>query len=704
MFLQVLQKIKVIFMKDLLLLILLVIGHFAVAQIDPQRITIARDQWGVPHIFAPTDAEVAYGFAWATAEDDFRTMQEQLLPIRSLSGLVNGKRGAILDVAVHLLDTKQIVEERYEQDLSPEFRAILEAYAAGVNAYARTHKQEVLHKKLFPIRPQEIVQSYILGMSLMSGVDRELGAILEETLPIPTVEEGKGSNAIAVSRRKTNDRSTYLAINSHQPLEGLNSWYEAHLCSEEGWNILGATFAGGVSIFVGANPYLGWGHTVNYPDLADVYQLEIHPENENRYRFDDQWLELEPFHFKARIKLLGLIPVGAKQKFYQSKYGVTFKTSQGTFALRFPANRDIRAAEQWYRMNKATDWPSFRQALDMRAIISTNIVYADRDDHIFYLGNGRFPKRAPGYDWRGILPGNTSATLWEDDYYPLDSLAQVLDPASGYVFSCNHSPFLASGTEDNPQPQQLPSSLSYRPARVLTNRAARFDELIRKYDQLDYETFKQIKYDVGYTKPLIAYPKLEPIFSLSAAKYPALAGSINLLQTWDRQAVLESPAASLFILSLNYLLRHPGLRGEQSLRHGEELNEEKLVEALAFAQQHLQEYFGGQVVPLAQLQRHSRGAVDLPMPGAPDVLAAIYSRPEKDGQIRPFVGDSYIQMVRFSEDGMQMETVNAYGASAKAGSPHYTDQMPLFTQQQLKPMTLDKTVILENAERIYHPE
>lgn len=672
-------------------------------QIDPERITIVRDHWGVPHIFAPTDAEVAYGFAWATAEDDFRTVQEQLLPVRNLAGLVLGKSGAFMDVAVHLMDSKSIVAERYEQDLSPDFRAVLDGYAAGMNAYAAAHPKEVLHKKLFPVQPQEIVEIYILGMSLLSGIDRDLRAILEERLPVISTEEGRGSNAFAISKRKTKEDKTYLAINSHQPLEGMNSWYEAHLCSEEGWNILGAAFPGGVTIFVGSNPYLGWGHTVNHGDLADTYQLHMHPEEEDQYRFDGQWLTLEPYFIKARIKLLGLIPVGAKQKFYKSKYGVTFKTKQGVFALRFSANRDIRAAEQWYRMNKATDWASFRAALEMQAIISTNIVYADRDDHIFYVGNGRFPKRDPQYDWRGVLPGDTSATLWEDEYYPLDSLAQVLDPASGYVYNCNHSPFLSSAPADNPSPDKVPKTMSYRPAEVLTNRGARFAELIDQYDKIDYDDFKTIKYDVAYTNPLIAYPKLEPIFSLSAEKYPELRESIELLQQWDRAATLESRAASTFILALNYLLRHPELKGEGSLRSGTELDEAKIVEALHFTEAHLQKHFGVSQIPLAQLQRHTRGEVSLPMPGAPDVLAAIYSQTKKNGTIRPYVGDSYIQLARFSEEGVELETVNAFGASAKAGSAHYTDQMSLFSQQQLKTMTLDREKIFAEAERVYHP-
>ena len=85
-----------------------------------------------------------------------------------------------------------------------------------------------------------------------------------------------GSNAFAVGAAKTDDGSTRLIINSHQPLEGSLAWYEAHITSEEGWNINGGLFPGSPVIFVGHNESLGWSHTVNRPDLIDVYELEIH--------------------------------------------------------------------------------------------------------------------------------------------------------------------------------------------------------------------------------------------------------------------------------------------------------------------------------------------------------------------------------------------------------------------------------------------
>jgi len=689
-------------MRYYLLFACLIVALNSSAQINPDSITIVRDEWGVPHIFAKTDAEVAYGFAWATAEDDFETMQKQLLPSKGLAGQVMGKDGARLDVVVHLLSARELTERRYERDLSPQFRKVLEAYADGANAYAAAHPKEVLHRKLFPISGRDIIPSYVLGLALMSSVQDPLGEILEGGYKQKAEAPERGSNAAAVSPQKTTTGETFLLVNSHQPMEGIFSWYEAHLCSEEGWNMLGATFPGGVTLFHGTNEHLGWAHTVNHPDLTDVYRLEMHPEKKLTYRFDGQWLKLEPYHYKAKIRLLGILPVSAKQKFYQSKYGVTFETKNGFFALRTTANQNIRAAEQWYHLNKAQSFEEFRTAMDMQGINCTNIVYADKEGHIYYLGNGLFPKRSTNYEWEGVLPGDTSATLWTDEFYPADSLLQVIDPPSGYVFNCNHTPFLSSGPADNPDTTAIPPSMGYQRPDELTNRGARFDALIREYDQLSYEDFKRIKYDMGYMNPMVRVPKLEPIFSLNPRKYPHLSESIFLIRDWDRVTDVDSEEASVLLLAFYFLQER--LEDIESFQKGDELDEAMLVEVLEEVQKHLKKHFGRINVPLGELQRHSRGAVSLPMAGGPDVLAAIYSEIVKGGHLRPVVGESYIQLVRYSEDGMKIESVNAYGASNRPDSPHYTDQMEMFTRQELKRMSLDREEVFEKAEQIYTPE
>ncbi|MEL6132554.1 MAG: penicillin acylase family protein [Bacteroidota bacterium] len=688
-------------MSKYLLFLLLLSGQLLPAQIDPSRITIARDTFGTPHIFAPTDAEVAYGFAWASAEDDFKTLQSQLLPIKGLNGLVNGKQGAIFDVAVHLLDPHTIVEEAYETEVPSDFKKILQAYAEGINAFAQAHPKEVLHKKLFPVSPKDILKAYVIGLALLSGADRDLVMVLEENVKKTEEMRERGSNAFAISSRKTTDGKTYLAINSHQPLEGLNSWYEAHLVSEEGWNILGATFIGGLSIFGGVNEYLGWAHTVNYPDLTDVYRLEMHPEEEDMYRLDGEWRKLEPYHFKARIKLLGILPIGAKQKFYRSQFGVTIRTDEGVFAIKTSAPTTIKAAEQWYRMNKATNLAEFKAALDMQGIVSTNIVYADVEDNIFYISNGHFPKRNPTYDWEGILPGDTSATMWRD-FYPIDSCAQVLNPPSGYVFNCNHTPFFSSGSGDNPDPAKVPETMGYQRPGDLTNRAVRFDELISQYDKLSWQDFLDIKYDQAYSKPLKAYPKLEAMFHLDPEKYPEVAESIRLIQKWDRVADVESKGATTFVLAFTRIWRV--LRSAESFQSGDQLTPTVMVDALKWTEDYLMKHFGQTQVPWGEVQQLQRGDKSLAFGGSFDVLAAVSSRPQSDGRMKPVAGDSYISLVKFGPDGPEIETINPYGASAWPESPHYTDQMALFVQQKRRKMTLNKEQVLREAVRKYHPE
>lgn len=122
-----------------------------------------------------------------------------------------------------------------------------------------------------------------------------------------------GSNAYAFNSGKTKDGNTYLNINAHQPLDGPVSWYEAHLCSNEGWNISGALFPCSPVVLLGCNENLGWAHTVNNPDKLDVYQLEINPANKLQYKFDNEWLTLEEKQVKLHVKMAG-IPITVNEK------------------------------------------------------------------------------------------------------------------------------------------------------------------------------------------------------------------------------------------------------------------------------------------------------------------------------------------------------------------------------------------------------
>ncbi len=668
------------------------------------NIKIARDAWGVPHIIARTDKEVAYGLAWAECEDDFNTLQEQMAACKGLLGEIKGQEGIIVDFGVKFMGLQEIVAERYEKEVRGAFREYLESFVAGINAYAYLHPEEILLDDLFPLTIQDILVGYLLGSVEISGAGKDLVKILDGKIAEDLKSNfSKGSNAIAISRRKTTDNKTYLAINSHQPLEGWYSWYEAHLISEEGLNILGGTFPGGVCIFHGVNEHLGWAHTVNHADFSDVYKLTMHPQKKHLYRFDGKWLELEEKKYWAWLKLFGGIKIPISRTVYQSKYGPTFETEDGFYAWRFVVGQSLRMVEQWYKMNKATSFEEFYDALKIRGIPSTNIVYADKADNIYFLSNGRLPFRNPDYQWRAVLPGDTSATLWGEEVIPLDSLPQVLNPECGWVFNTNNTPYSSSNQSENPEEIALNKVMGYQSSQLENNRSSRFLELIAQYDSLNYEDFKRIKYDQQYPAKMTlpSATNLESLFYLDAKKYPDISDAITLLKNWDRKTDITNTTAPLFILTWKNIDKIRKKEGR--VVRGGTLKESDCVQGITKAKAELLAKFGKLKVPLGDFQRHRRGDVDIPLGGGPDVLAAMYSQKQEDGTYKGLAGESYIELVRFGKDSVEIESINAYGTSAKSGTAHYTDQMEYFARQKLKPMTLNKKAVLQQAVRVYSP-
>ncbi len=673
----------------------LLVGSVAYSQINPDNIQIVRDKWGVPHIFAKTDPEVAYGLAWAHAEDDFKTIQLTLLAGKQLLGKHLGKDGAAADYVVGLIRASETVDAHFNE-LSPAFIALQTGYVSGLNAYAVAHPSEVLVRESFPVSLKEALTAAVFSISIFSGLDGALKSIFDGKIAVLEKFESKGSNTFAFNSSKTTDGKVYLNINSHQPLEGPVAWYEAHLCSEQGWNILGGLFPGGTTIFHGVNENLGWAHTVNFHDKMDVFQLEINPKNKLQYRFDGQWVDLE--ERKIRLKIKGIpFPIGKKA--YWSKYGPTVIGKTGTFALRFATLFDIRATEQWYRMNKAKNFAEFYAAMKMTAIPGFNTVYADRNDTIFYISNGKIPIRNPKYHWQTTLPGNTSETLW-NSFHQLQDLPQLVNPKSGYVFNTNNTPFDATAPTENLQASQFDSTMGIE--TWTNNRSARFKELIKNYERVSYADFKRIKYDQQLPTPLAYFTGLSELFDLKATEFPMLQKAIEKLQRWDKRANVDNPDAAIFVIFYNYF-REKFLKTGENYRR--KLTKEECVEGLTFTNDHLLKNFGTLDVQLGQIQKLVRGTKELPMAGISDVITAMESRPYLNGKYRAVQGESYIELVQFSKTALpEIETINCYGASNHPDSPHYADQMELFSQQKTKKMSLDKAVVLKEAVRIYSPK
>ena len=680
---------------------------------DRYDVRILRDTWGVPHVFGITDADTAYGLAYAHAEDDFLTIQQTLVAANGLLASVYGQDSAANDYMVRLLRIWDVVDAKYESDLEPETRQILEAYADGLNHYAAMHPREILTPEIFPVDGKDIVAGSVHKSPLFFQLDDTLGELFADTRqrsvsPDPTgyIYPGSsahaGSNTFSVSPKRSADGSTFLAVNSHQPWEGPVTWYEAHVHSQEGWNAVGGIFPVSPVIIHGHNQNLGWAFTVNYPDLADVYVLEINPDDPYQYRFDGQWRDLEVRQSAIQVKIIGSLTIPIQQEFLWSVYGPVVRQDHGTYAIRYAGYGEVGIWEQLYKMNKAQDFSEWQAAMQIKGLPNFNVGYADRDGNIYYLYNAILPVRTEGYNWDDYLPGDTSNTLWTG-YLPFADLPQVFNPPSGFVQNANSTPFQTTLDPWNPKPENY--SPTARIDTLMTNRAMRARELFTADESISFEDFYGIKYDWTYSKDSEMAYFVDVISSASfGSGDPDLSKAQELVRAWDLQMSPASNAATVMVYLLHTLAEEgqfPGNLGQAE----ERIPSVEILSAFPKTVQRIKEIYGIIDVPLAQANRLRRGDLDLGLGGGPDVLHAIDAYIDQDGRLRGNEGDSYVMLVRWDANGqLESYSIHQYGsATLDADSIHYHDQAVLFAQRRLKEVWMDESEIRSHLACEYYP-
>ena len=677
------------------LLSLLLVSTLSYSQINPENIDIVRDEYGIPHIYAQTDAEVAYGLAWANAEDDFTTIQEAYLAGNAMLSNYIGLKGAAADFITQFIGSKNLIEEKIGT-ISEDYMAVVEGYSQGLNAYASNNPDKVLYKKLFPITPKKMLMYSQLQLFISNEGAYWAGRILNNDTQDDFLDQNlTGSNVIAMNSSKTVSGETFLAINTHQPLEGPTSWYEVHLNSQEGTNIIGTMYPGTPNVVIGVNEYLGWSHTVNYPDKTDVFKLRM--KNKRKYIVDEEEYELEKLKAKITIKVLG-IPIKINRKYYKSIYGPTLKNKSGYYSIRTPTLFNVKALEQWWRMGKSKNFTEFYNNLKMKELPGFNIGYADKYDTIFYMSNGIIPKRAQGYNWKGIVPGDTKKTLWTE-YHNIEDLPQVIQPESGFIYNANHSPFKSTSADENPNEENYNENMGYE--TYDNNRSTRLIELIESYDRVSYDDFKDIKYDNSFpSKFNYNFMDISIIETLKLQAENDLFELLDIIQKWDRKTDIDSQGAGLYGVLYYQLVRN---YRDEIQKNNKIVSKEILLSALAETKAYIINNFGSTEITLGDFQKLVRGDKELPIWGLPDVITAMSSRPYKDGKYKVTQGESYIGLVRFNENGPILESIISFGNSDNPESDHYTDQMEKYSKFQTKKMTFDKNIIYSEAKEIYNP-
>ncbi len=666
---------------------------------------IIRDRFGVPHIYGKRNADVVFGLAYAHSEDDWKNIEEVIRSSRGTLAEIVGEAGAKSDDFILSLGNTEIVNRDYDARVSPEARAIAEGYAAGVNLWCAEHADTGCARTM-PIRGQDIIAGYANRPPSFYGLDGEIDALLSgrasyemstraALLDVPDDVE-LGSNEIAVAPSRAADGHTRLAVNSHQPYEGRVAWYEARLKSEEGLDIIGGVFPGTPLILHGAGPKLGWAATVNKPDVYDFFKLTVDDAKApTRYQMDGQWKELRHHLISYKVRKGDRLET-VERIAYWSEHGPAFVTDKGVFAVSFTSAGELRYLDQYLAMNLAKTVDDWRAAqIRYNAIPSVNYAVADSQGHIAYFWNAHMPRREEGWDRRKILPGDTSATLWKG-WEPVEALPAVINPKSGYVVNSNHTPFLASGPDDNPKPENFPASFGVD--TNLTNRGLRAQELIGADNSITREEFIAYKMDHRYSQDSNVMKMVADLKQVDAGGDKDLKAALDIVTRWDGSADIKNRGAALAIFTGQAVM------GGQM---HDAYDREKALVALKDTAAQLKAATGRIDPEWGEVSRVARGDQSWPANGGPDTLRAVYAAGDlaREKFRHGRAGDTYIVIADWARDGAYtLDTIHQYGsATLDPKSPHYADQAPLFAAEQFKRPPMELDALLEQAERDYRP-
>ena len=684
---------------------------------DKYQVVIERDHLGVPHVIGERDVDAAFGFAYAQAEDNWQIIHDTIPFYRGTNAAINGKDAATVDFLVQWLGIWETVDRDYETQLKPETRAWIGAFVDGINYYAALHPEQT-NPSIFPITEKDVVAGYMLRHLLFYGFDASITELFEPQRQRPVsrgpadadkqarpMAEGVtignlpvGSNAIAVSAPFTIDGATRLAINSHQPTTGPVAWYEAHIQSKEGLNVMGGLFPSSATIGVGFTENLAWGATVNKPDLVDIYVLDMDPNDSMRYKLDGEWKTLEAKDIEIEVKLFGFLPWTVTEVGLKSEHGPVIQNDHGTYAVRYAGMGEVRQLEQWLAMSKAQNFEQWRDAMRIQAFASFNFVYADREGNTMFVHNSLTPKRLPSYDWTQYLPGDDSRLIWQD-YMAFDNLPQVINPASGYIHSANQTPFQVSAEADNPNKDDYAIEDGF-PTRM-TNRADRGLELLAELESISEQQFFDIKHDKKYSVNSRAYAYLQQAGSadLGAIQSDNLQNyqdAQTLITNWDLSTDIENRGAALSacVLGGEWLSEQRGSDAPKAL--------DELVRCTDLLMS-----TSGRIDPLwGDVNRHVRGDLNIPVAGGPDTLRAIYGMGmEKNGYLTNVAGDGLYYQVSWDAQGdLKVRGVHQYGAATlDENSPHYADQAEDYANELLHDPLFDDARRQSKIERRYRP-
>ncbi len=666
---------------------------------------IIRDNWGVAHIFGKTDPDTSFGLGYSHAEDDWATIQDVIMTSRGVSAEYYGKSVAPQDYMFDLLRVREAVNEKADTHVTVPARAMAKAYADGLNLWGIENPKAVL-PGILPVTDKDILAGYTWATPFFYRMDEVLKELMAasdapEVSPWKKLssvdnlpEAVRGSNAFAIAPKRSADGHTRLVINSHQPMVGPYAWFEAHVVSDEGLNLAGAGFPGTPILAQGVTPTHGWGHTVNRPDLVDIYRLETDGKNKpKQYKIDGQWKDFDIQKAEFRVKLFGPFSLRVRKDMYWSDHGPVLETPHGFYALRYSGLQAMGALDQWYAMSKANNLKEWKAAIAQNGVLSFNIIYADHEGNIGEIYNAKMPNRIDGPKWAETLPGNDSSLIWQS-YRSVDELPQIYNPQSGWLFSANSSPFFITEEGYNNKREAFPESFGIE--NRMTNRAQQAlalfsrDEAVTREDLLRYRAN-------GQYHPNSNLRKMAREIAAMDFEDETLFKAWKLIKNWNGSTEVQDRRAAITILTGMHAMGYEFIEDLMPLE-----------QAMQEAAKELIEVYGRMDPRWGEVNRLRRGDVDLPLRGGPDTLRAIYGHYEnfvENKGLTAVAGDTHIMIADWDQDGqLRVDSIHQFGAATlDETSPHYADQAELFAKGEYKSMPMTLEAVLPLATRDYRP-
>ncbi len=698
-------------------------------QQQAQRITIIRDNWGVPHIYGKTDADVVFGALYTQCEDDFNRVEDNYITAIGRMAEVEGEAALYQDLRARLfLDTAQVIAI-YQK--SPTWmKQLLDAFADGANYYLHTHPtvKPRLIKRFQPWMPLMFSEGSIGGNISIIPIN-QLKSFYGKEKSTSFIEDFKqqewepvGSNGFAIAPSKSMSGNALLLINPH------TSFYfrsELQMVSEQGLNAYGAVTWGQFFIYQGFNENCGWMHTSSDADVVDEYLETIEKRgNDYFYKYGNEWRPVQA----KKITLSYKIGDDLQQKeiiAYFTHHGPIIREEKGKWIAIRMMNEPLDALVLSYLRTKASGYKSYNKLMDIRTNSSNNTVFADRKGNIAYWHGDFMPRRDPSFDWNKPVDGSNPATEWKG-LHKVKEIVQLRNPKNGWIQNCNSTPFTAAA-ENSPNKNKYPT---YMAPDAENFRGIHAVKVLKEASKLDLNTLIAAAYDSylpGFEDLIPALSAAYKNVSNNAANYnKAVPDAIKLLDAWDKRYSATSIPTTLAILwgeKLHSFARTKAAAGQefdnQSLNEfaiANTTHQEKII-LLSKLLDELTRDFDTWKVAWGDINRYQRlnGNIQanfdddkpsIPVPFASASWGSLASYGVRGSQNTKkrygSYGNSFVAVVEFGKR-VKARSITVGGASGDPKSEHFTDQAKMYAEGKFKEVLFYLEDVRKNAERTYKP-